>query len=168
MQLYYFLLKIGWNSFIFIQLSASSFDNFTPLEANCVSFNSLTRLNLSASCGGQCLNRVNRHSSKLSVPEVPLRYLFSCILIGWKYKLHLFVRNSRQEQHKQQCFQEFKWMKVSWKTEVSGSLNKRLWFTGNYYDYEMCCFKRRTSVPKRLIDSNAWFSLNCSLELQSP
>ena len=31
----------------------------------------LTRLNLSASCGGMCLNWVYRHPSQPSVPEVP-------------------------------------------------------------------------------------------------
>ena len=31
----------------------------------------LTRHNLSASCGGICLNWVYRHPSQLSVPEVP-------------------------------------------------------------------------------------------------
>ena len=31
----------------------------------------LTRLNLSASCGGMCLNWVKRNPSQLSVPEVP-------------------------------------------------------------------------------------------------
>ena len=34
-------------------------------------FYSLTRLNLSASCGGRCLNRVCRHPSQLSVRDVP-------------------------------------------------------------------------------------------------
>ena len=31
----------------------------------------LTRLNLSADCGGMCLNWVYRHPSELSVPDVP-------------------------------------------------------------------------------------------------
>ena len=39
-------------------------------------------LNLSASCGGKCLNRVYRHPSQLSVPEVPTTYLLSYNLIG--------------------------------------------------------------------------------------
>ena len=38
---------------------------------------SLTRLNLSASCGGKCLNGVYRHPSKLSVPEAPERLIDS-------------------------------------------------------------------------------------------
>ena len=42
------------------------------------------------------------------------------------------------------------------KTESGGSLNKRLSFISNHYDYEMCCFKRKMSVPKRLMDSKAW------------
>ena len=38
-----------------------------------ISTDRLTRLNLSASCGSRCLNRVYRHPSQLSVPEVPTR-----------------------------------------------------------------------------------------------
>ena len=37
-----------------------------------------------------------RHPLQLSVPEVLLRYLLSCNLIGCKYKQYLFVRNSGQ------------------------------------------------------------------------
>ena len=45
----------------------------------------LIRLNLSASCGGKCLNWVYRHPSQLSFPEVPtIRYVLSCNIIGWK------------------------------------------------------------------------------------
>ena len=43
---------------------------------------SLTRLNLSPSCEGKCLNRVYRYPSQLSVPKVPLRYLLSCNIIA--------------------------------------------------------------------------------------
>ena len=43
--------------------------------------------------------------------------------------------------------------------EVGDSPNKRLLFIGNYYDYEICCFKRKMSAPKRLIDSKAWCTL---------
>ena len=38
---------------------------------------------------------------------------------------------------------------------MGGSLNKRLLFTSNYYDYEMFCFRREVSTPMRLIDSKA-------------
>ena len=41
------------------------------------------------SCGGKYLNGVHRHPSQLSVPEVPLRYLLNCDLIGGKYKQYL-------------------------------------------------------------------------------
>ena len=57
---------------------------------------SLTRLNLSTSCGGKSLNRVYRHPSQLSVQEVLLRYLLSCDLTDGEYKQYLFVRNSSQ------------------------------------------------------------------------
>ena len=50
---------------------------------------------------------------------------------------------------------------------MGGSLNKRLLFTGNYYNYEMCCFKREVSASKRLIDSKASCPLNFLLELLS-
>ena len=59
-------------------------------------------------------------------------------------------------------------MKVKLKDRRGDSLNKRLLFTSNYYDYEMCCFKREMSAPKRLIDSKAWFPLNFLLEILSP
>ena len=36
--------------------------------------------------------------------------------------------------------------------EVGGSLNKRLLFSNNYYDYEMCCFKRKVIVLNMFID----------------
>ena len=48
---------------------------------------------------------------------------------------------------------------------MGGSLNKRLLFTSNYYDYEMFCFKREMSAPKRFIDSKAWCLLSFLLEL---
>ena len=41
------------------------------------------------------------------------------------------------------------------KTEVGGSLNKRLLFIGHYC-YEMCCLKRKVSAPKRPNDSKTW------------
>ena len=57
-------------------------------------------------------------------------------------------------------------MKVKLKTEVRGSLNKRLSFTSNYYDHEMCCFKKEINAPKGLIDSKAWpYSLSFLFEL---
>ena len=48
-------------------------------------------------------------------------------------------------------------MKVKRKTEVGGSLNKRLLFIGNCYYYEMSCLKRKVSAPKRPKDSKAWY-----------
>ena len=33
-----------------------------------------------------------------------------------------------------------------------------------YYDYEICCFKREMSAPKRLIDSKAWCLLSFFLK----
>ena len=44
-------------------------------------------------------------------------------------------------------------MKIKLKDRVEWLPKKRLLFAGNYYDYEMCCFKREMSAPKRLIDS---------------
>ena len=38
----------------------------------------------------------------------------------------------------------------------------------NCYDYEMCCFKRKMSAPKRLIDSKAQWPLSFLLEILSP
>ena len=38
----------------------------------------------------------------------------------------------------------------------------------NHHDYEMRCFKRKMSAPKKLIDSKAWCPLSFSLELLSP
>ena len=43
-----------------------------------------------------------------------------------------------------------------------------LLFVNDYPDYEMCCFKRKMSAPKRLIDSKAWCPLSFLLEILSP
>ena len=51
------------------------------------------------------------------------------------------------------------------KTEVGGSLNKRLLFTGNYYCYEMCRLKRKVSAPKRPKDLKAWCPLSFLFEI---
>ena len=51
---------------------------------------------------------------------------------------------------------------------MGSSLNKRLSFTGDYYYYEVCCFKAEMSARERLLDSNTWCSLSFSLELLSP
>ena len=61
-------------------------------------------------------------------------------------------------------------MKVKLKEveEVGGSLNKRLLFVSNYYDYEMCCFKGEISAPKRTIVSKVWRPLSFLLEILSP
>ena len=58
--------------------------------------------------------------------------------------------------------------KVERLLELGGSLNKRLLFIISYYDYEMCCFERKMSAPRRLIDSKAWCPLNVLLEILSP
>ena len=42
---------------------------------------------------------------------------------------------------------------------------KSLLFINDYPEYEMCCFKRKMSVPKRLIDSKAWYPLSFLLEI---
>ena len=54
------------------------------------------------------------------------------------------------------------------KIEVGDSLNKKLLFTRNYYDYEMCCSEREMSDPKKLTNSKAWCPLSFSLEQLSP
>ena len=36
------------------------------------------------------------------------------------------------------------------------SYKKKL-FISNYYDYEMCCLKRKMRARKRLIDSKTWY-----------
>ena len=57
-------------------------------------------------------------------------------------------------------------MKVVRRRNISGvSLNKRVLFISNYYDYEMCCFKRKMSALKRLIDSKAWCPLSSLPEI---
>ena len=43
---------------------------------------------------------------------------------------------------------------------MGGSLNKRLLFTSNYHDYEICCFEREMNISERLIDTKAWCPLN--------
>ena len=50
---------------------------------------------------------------------------------------------------------------------MGGSLNKRLFFTCNYDDYETYCFKEKMSAPKSLIDSKAWCPLSFLLEILS-
>ena len=56
-------------------------------------------------------------------------------------------------------------MKVRLKTEVGGSLNKRLLFIDNYYYYEMCCLKKKLDAPKRPKDSKALCPLSLSFEI---
>ena len=46
--------------------------------------------------------------------------------------------------------------------------DRRLLFISNFYDYEMCCFKRKMCTPKRLKDSKAWCPLSTLLEILSP
>ena len=55
-------------------------------------------------------------------------------------------------------------MKVKLEGRSRWSLIKRLLFIGNYYYYEMCCFKRKVSAPKSPKDSKAWCPLNFSLK----
>ena len=47
-------------------------------------------------------------------------------------------------------------------------MKKNLSFISDYPDYKMCCFKRKMSAPKRLIDSKAWCPLSFLLEILSP
>ena len=56
-------------------------------------------------------------------------------------------------------------MKVTLKDRSRWFPGKRLLFTSNYYDYEMCCFKREMSAPKRVIDSKVWCLLSFLLEI---
>ena len=58
-------------------------------------------------------------------------------------------------------------MKVKLKDKWVAPYNKRPLFIGNYYDNEMCCFKREMIAPKRLIESKAWCQLSFLLELLS-
>ena len=51
---------------------------------------------------------------------------------------------------------------------MNESTAERLLFTGDYYDYEMCCFKKEMSVSEKLIDSNACYPLSFLLELLLP
>ena len=44
---------------------------------------------------------------------------------------------------------------------LGGSLNKII--DSNYYDYKMCCFERKMSAPKRLIDLGDWCPLSFCL-----
>ena len=44
--------------------------------------------------------------------------------------------------------------KVERKKEVTHEIKDLL--ISNYHNYEMCCFKRKMSAPKRLIDSKAF------------
>ena len=57
---------------------------------------------------------------------------------------------------------------IQLKDKARGSLNERLLFISNYYDYQMYCFKRKMSTPKMLMDSKAWYPLSFSLEILSP
>ena len=46
--------------------------------------------------------------------------------------------------------------------------DRRLLFISIFHDYEVCCFKRKMNVYKRLIVSKAWCSLNFLLEILLP
>ena len=37
---------------------------------------------------------------------------------------------------------------------------KDYYLIGNYQHYEMCCFNRKMSAPKRLMDSKVWCQLS--------